>query len=234
MLAPPLRHLTVLAPHPDDETLGCGGLLLLARAAGLAITWLVGTEMDASYSAERKAQRERELDTVASRLGATVVRLGYPCATLDEVPTASVVAAVAKALAAAKPDWLLIPFRGDAHSDHTVLADAAMAAAKPFRAPWIHRIWSYEVPSETDQGWRDPLGFRPNAYVDIADVLDAKLALVEAWGAEIGAFPHPRSREAVLALARTRGLSAGYPAAEAFMVVRERWGSQAAVRGDVE
>lgn len=218
----------VFAPHPDDETLGCGGLLLRARAAGVAITWLVGTEMDASYSAERRAQREREIEYVASRLGASVVRLGYPCASLDEVPTAAVVAAVAKALAEAKPDWLLIPFRGDAHSDHAVLADAAMAAAKPFRAPWVRRVWSYEVPSETEQGWRDPLGFRPSAYVDIADVLDAKLALVEAWGAEIGAFPHPRSREAVLALARTRGLSAGYAAAEAYMVIRERWGVPAA------
>ncbi|MCB9508066.1 MAG: PIG-L family deacetylase [Myxococcales bacterium] len=217
------QTVTVFAPHPDDETLGCGGTLLALRARGVELTWVIATDMDpAMYSPERVERREREIAACAAALDATVVRLGFTSARLDQVPTSSLVRAVADVVGSLRPDTVLTPFRGDAHSDHAALGDAVLAATKPMRAPSVRRVWAYEVPSETEIGWREPSGFRPNAFVDISEMLPRKLDLLDVWGEEIGEFPHPRSREAVEAWARVRGTTTGCRAAEAFMVVRER------------
>lgn len=217
------KNVAVFAPHPDDETLGCGGTLLALRARGVAIHWVIATDMDPTiYSSERVTRREREITACAAALNASVIRLGFTSARLDEVPTSSLVRAVAEVISSVRPDTVLAPFRGDAHSDHAALADAVLAASKPMRAPSVRRVWAYEVPSETEIGWREEAGFRPNAFVDISTVLAEKLELLDVWGEEIGVFPQPRSRDAVEAWARVRGATVGFNAAEAFMVLRER------------
>ena len=81
---------------------------------------------------------------------------------------------------------------------------------------------AYETLSETDFGLGTDQGFRPNVFVDIEPFLNGKLQAMDIYGSELGAFPFPRSHEVIRALATVRGAAAGFKAAEAFELLRER------------
>ncbi len=214
-----------IAPHPDDETLGCGGALLRHKAEGDIIHWLIVTDMTeaAGFSASAMKTREREIATVAKAYGfASVTRLGFPATRLDTLPTADIVAAIGKALNNIQPEVVYVPFSGDVHSDHRITFGAVAACGKWFRYPSIKRLIACEIPSETDFGLdpgRQP--FRPNLFVDVAKWLDDKIRIMESFKGEMDAFPFPRSAEAIRALARHRGSQCGSDAAEAFMLLKE-------------
>jgi LmbE family N-acetylglucosaminyl deacetylase len=123
---------------------------------------------------------------------------------------------------AVAPDTLYVPFRGDIHSDHAVLADACAASSKWFRHASVRRVRAYETLSETEfQIAPDVPAFRPNLFLDITAYVDGKVAAMRLYKSEIAAFPFPRSEAAIRALATLRGSSAGCNAAEVFMTLRE-------------
>ncbi|WP_107498412.1 PIG-L family deacetylase [Thalassobius sp. I31.1] len=213
----------VLAPHPDDETLGAGGALLRAAAQGRAIHWLIGTKMRAEdgWPAEKMALRDKEIETVTEAFGFTSVHiLPFPAARLDTLPMGDLVAAIGAVVKEVEPETILLPHRGDAHSDHAALHEAGAACAKWFRYPSVRNTLVYEVLSETDAAVQDGEKFEPNVFVDIADFLERKLEITSMFGAEIQPFPFPRSLRAVRAQAEVRGVACGAAAAECFMLLR--------------
>lgn len=219
------RLLTV-APHPDDKTLGCGGTLIKYRERGAEIGWLIVTSMDSQhgYSAERVAGREAQIEQVARHYRFDLVRRsGLPAARLDTIPRSDIVESIARVVAEFQSDTLLLPYPGDAHSDHRIVFEAAQACSKWFRHGSVKRVLCYETPSEMGFGL-DPAdnGFRPNWYENIDGHLPGKLEALAHYAEETGEFPFPRSPQALEALARLRGSEAGYAAAEAFMLMRER------------
>lgn len=219
------ERLLVVAPHPDDETLGCGGTLLKLAARGTRLAWLIVTDMTGDYSDEQHRQRRETIDRVSRAYGFEEVhQLGLPSAALDTLPTGELVGAIGAAFNAFRPEWLLLPHRGDVHSDHRLVFDACAACSKWFRYPFIRRVMSYETLSETDAAL--PVGgdtlFQPNVFFDIEAQLTGKLGIMAMYSTECGEFPFPRSTEALTALAQLRGAQSGYPAAEAFMLLRER------------
>ncbi|GAB5348742.1 PIG-L deacetylase family protein [Alteriqipengyuania sp. 357] len=221
------RHL-VIAPHPDDETLGCGGTLLRARAAGEAIYWLIvtGISTDAGFGAEVVDKREREIEKVAEAYGfAETIRLDIPTTTLDHQPLGDIIGGIAQAVKRIEPTDVYLPFRRDAHSDHAAVFDAAIATAKWFRYASVQRAYAYEAQSETDFDMSpDSPGFRPNVFVDISDHIEDKIRIAEMFEGEIGQHPFPRSARGMRALATVRGAASGFDSAEAFMLLRERVG----------
>lgn len=214
-----------IAAHPDDETLGCGGMLLRHRAAGDRVHWLIATEMTAEIGAtpERTATRDKEIAAVAKHFSfADVHRLSFPAARLDTVPRIELVGALTRIIDAVMPNTVYLPFRGDVHSDHTVLADVCVASTKSFRQRSVRHLRAYETLSETNFQISPGMpAFIPNSFADISPYLDGKVAAMRLYNSEIAAFPFPRSEEAIRALARLRGSTAGCPAAEAFMTLRE-------------
>jgi len=218
--------LLAIAPHPDDEALGCGGTLLrLKRERPEAeLHWAIVTNMaeGPGFDAARVAEREREIAAVANMLRVTAVhRMGFPAARLDTVPQSDLVGAFGVLMKEVEPDTVFVPHRNDVHTDHRYVFDAASSCVKSFRYPSVRRVLSYETLSETEFAI-DPAvrPFQPNVWIDISDDLDDKLALLGLYGDEMGTFPFPRSREAVEALARLRGSTAGCRAAEAFMLLK--------------
>lgn len=215
----------IVAPHPDDEILGAGGTLLRRRAEGGVVGWLIVTGMteSAGWPRERILERDEEISRIASMVGFDqVFDLRLPPAKLDELPLADVVAAVSSAFQAFAPDEVLVPHRGDAHSDHRVVFAAACACAKWFRHPYLRRVMAYETVSETEFGLARETAFTPNVFVDIGEFLDRKLELMSIYKSELAEFPFPRSVRAIRALAEWRGANSGYPAAEAFELLMER------------
>lgn len=220
----PRQSVLCVAPHPDDETLGCGGTLLRHVAEGANVHWLIASTVPDTlgWSAERIARRDKEIQDVARRYAfSSVTRLKFPAARLETVPKSDFVAEIAACIASVKPEIIYVPYRNDAHSDHAAVFDAATACTKVFRYPFIRQVLSYEVISETDFGLRpDDPGFRPNSFVDISGYLDEKIDIMRIYESEIGQHPFPRSVEAIRASAILRGAQAGTAAAEAFLVLK--------------
>ena len=219
------RHL-VIAPHPDDETLGCGGTLLRARAEGDGIYWLIVTGISEAqgFAAERVASRDAEINRVSEAYGfAETIRLDFPTTTLDAVPMGKLVGAISQAVRRIEPTDIYLPHRRDAHSDHAAAFDAAISVSKWFRYGSVERIFVYETPSETDFDLApDSPGFRPTVFVDVSDTIDRKLEIAAIFEGEFAEHPFPRSFEGLRALATIRGAASGFIAAEAFMLLRQR------------
>lgn len=219
------RTLLVFAPHPDDETLGCGGTLLRAIAEGHAVHWAIASSMQTAqgFSAERIAAREQEIERVAEAYGFAGVHRGhFPTTRLDTVPAAERVAWCASVVQAVQPDTLYLPHPHDVHSDHGAVFDAAAACTKAFRYASVRRVYGYETLSETEFGLRPGVpAFQPQRFVDISEHMQRKIEIMELFSGEMGAAPFPRSAQTLRALAAYRGAVAGTEAAEAFMVLRE-------------
>lgn len=220
-----MRKVMVIAPHPDDESLGCGGTLLRHRCENDEISWLIVTEMKEAlgFSDEQIHRRIKQIDEVSKIYGFNnVYRLSFPTTRLDTIPVAELVKAVSDIFVMAQPQTIYLPYRGDVHTDHRIVFDAVISCTKWFRYPYIKRILAYETLSETNFALNpDYVGFRPNVYVDITEFLNEKLNAMRLYSSELGVFPFPRSEIAITSLAKLRGTAAGCEAAEAFMLIKE-------------
>lgn len=220
-----MSTVLVVAPHPDDESLGCGGTLLRHISEGDSVHWLIVTTMTAKqgFSEDRIAKRRTEINSVASAYGFfDVHRIGLPTTRLDTIAAGDLVSAISNVFQAVRPNTVYLPYRNDAHSDHAAVFDATTSCCKSFRHPSIKRVYAYETLSETEFGLRpDDSGFRPNLFIDISDRLERKIQILNLYAGEMGTFPFPRSEECVRAQAVLRGSQAGAHAAEAFMVLKE-------------
>lgn len=222
-----MSRVLVVAPHPDDETLGCGGTILRHGDLGDQLAWLTMTSIDGSvgYTMEQIQARRDEVQKVADAYGfALVEHLGYPTTTLDAVPLAEIIERVAKVVREFEPEIVYLPHAGDIHSDHRVTYDACAPVTKWFRHRSVTRVLTYETLSETGQGIGRPL-FAPTVFVDVTPYLGRKVEILRVYESEIGDYPFPRSEEAVRALAAVRGTAAGFEAAEAFELLLERDGA---------
>ena len=217
--------ILVIAPHPDDEILGCGGTLLRHLAEGDTVHWLIVTAMheEQGFSLEAIDQRRTQVEQVHQAIGFNGRHeLALPTTRLDTLPLGDIVASISEVVKTVNPDTLYLPYGGDVHSDHGVVFTAAMCCSKWFRYPSVRRIYSYETQSETDFALPpNGPGMPINRYVDISTHLDKKLSTLIIYDTELGKFPFPRSVEAVRALAQVRGAAAGCEAAEGFQVLKE-------------
>lgn len=219
------KTVLIIAPHPDDETLGCGGTILKLKAKGVSVHWLILTTIEgvAGFPQERVTVRNLEIAAVEKAYGFdTVHHCSFPAAGLDTLSKGALIGAVGSVIKNVKPDSIYLPYRNDVHSDHSAVFDAAISASKTFRSPFVKAIYAYETLSETDFGLRpDDPGFRPNLYEDISGYLDKKISIMSLFDGELGEFPFPRSEECLRALATLRGAQANCHAAEAFMILKE-------------
>jgi len=193
--------------------------------SGAQLAWLIVTGMseEHGFSPQRVQGRDSEIKKVTGLLGfSKVFQLALPTRQLDAVPVAELVEQISAVFKTFKPEHVFLPHRSDVHSDHRVVFDAGAACTKWFRFPSVRRLLSYETISETDFCLDTRAPFQPNCFVDISRYLERKLEIVAAYESEMGAFPFPRSVQALRALAEVRGAAAGFAAAEAFQLLRER------------
>ncbi|HYZ97249.1 MAG TPA: PIG-L deacetylase family protein [Acidimicrobiales bacterium] len=215
--------MLVLAPHPDDETLGAGGTIAALAGAGGEVTVLtVAGHLPPLYPPEVHEQRLVEARRAHTVLGVKeAVFLDYPAVLLGQVPVPELNARVKEVVERVRPDVLLVPFL-DRHLDHRLVFEAAMVAARPVGVGrGIGVVAAYETVSSTH--WNAPHlepTFAPNWCVDISNHIDAKLEALSRYESELDAFPGARSMEAVRALALFRGSQAGCGFAEGFHVLR--------------
>ncbi len=119
------------------------------------------------------------------------------------------------------PDTVFTHHHGDLNIDHRKTCEAVLTACKPVGKYSVKRIYAFETPSSTEWDFRYNAAFCPNVFFDVADTLEAKIKGMACYRTEGVPYPHPRSPEALRALGRYRGSSAGFGMAEAFVLLRE-------------
>ena len=215
--------ILVIATHPDDEVLGCGGVIARHASEGDEVHVLVVTRgAEDLYSKDEIETTRKEMKQAHAILGVKdVTFLDFPAPKLDSVPHHQIVDAISKVINTIKPYAVFLPHRGDIHSDHRAVYHATLVAARPINNSSIKNLLSYETLSETE--WAPPVGeeaFIPTVFVDISSFLEKKLAALNCYKSQMKAPPHPRSLKAIEALALLRGSTVSLDAAEAFMLVR--------------
>ena len=210
----------VIAPHPDDETLGCGGTLLKHSDKGDELHWIVVTKPGDDY--QFKKDREEEKKIVAELYGfKTVTNLGFCVTYTDTVPLSEMIRLLTEAFKKINPEILYVPYRYDIHTDHQVTFDAVASCMKWFRFPFLKKMLVYETISETEFNMRSQDNFSPNVFINIEKYIDKKIQIMKVYSGEMGPFPFPRSGLNIKALATFRGAMSGFKAAEAFMLLKE-------------
>lgn len=215
------RRITVIAPHPDDETLGAGGTIARFAAEGAEISVLiVSGHLPPLYPQAAFDTTRREAEAALAGLG--VIRtefLQIPATMVHTAPVAEVNGKISAFVRETRPDWVLLPFP-DRHIDHRTIFDASVVACRPVHAEAPRVVLAYETLSETH--WNAPgiePAFGPEFYVDITEHVAAKQAALNCYASQIHNAPS-RSVDACMALARFRGSQNGCGFAEAFKVVR--------------
>ena len=217
------KRLLIIAPHADDEVLGCGGTIARYVAEGWNVRILIAAVSDVYVGAQLKSSarhRIEELERSCRILGADSFQIGYDDKEnlLDTLPLRDIIGMVQDELSQYAPDDVFLPLPSH-HQDHRVIFDASLAALRPGGLASPPRlIAAYEY---TYTGWypkhETNTGF---LYKDITQTLDTKIRAWEAYASQGRDPNHPLSAEAILALARMRGVEAGCTYAERFNILK--------------
>jgi LmbE family N-acetylglucosaminyl deacetylase len=220
----------VIAAHPDDFVLGCGGTIAKLARGGTAVSVAIISQGSTSRYAKHEevspdvVQRLRECShEAATILGLTnVTYFDYPDNRLDSVDLLDIVKAIERVVEEVKPQIVFTQHGGDLNNDHALVFRATLIALRPMEKCEVESLLAYEVPSSTDWSFQrfEPV-FRPNVFYQIEDTLEAKQKAMAAFETEARDFPHPRSPQALQNAAQRWGSVVGVRAAEAFELVRE-------------
>ena len=219
----------VIAAHPDDEILGCGATTARLVKEGHEVTFAILGEGITSRHADRAAADVNQLNILRQQAHAAAEKVGVerlvlnqlPDNRLDTVPLLEVVKIVEDLVGQSRPDVIYTHHGGDLNIDHGVVYRAVLTATRPMSGTLVKDIYTFEVASSTDWGFHgiEP-SFRPNVFVDVTNTIEAKIAAMECYESEARKFPHPRSPEALRAMAIRWGSVVGCGAAEAFELIR--------------
>ena len=220
-----MNKILVIAVHPDDETLGCGGTLLKYKANGDEIHRLIATDIKESegYGISTIRKRNKEITKIDELYGFTSVnKLDLSTTKVDTYSMSVLVSKFSSVIDRIKPDIIYLPFKSDVHSDHKYIFDAAYSSTKSFRYPFIKKIYMMETLSETEFSVSTKEdSFVPNVFVDVSEHINKKIELMNIYKSEIGKHPFPRSERNIIALATYRGATANCNYAESFMLIKE-------------
>ena len=225
------KTILIVAAHPDDEVLGCGGTIARHADAGDLVHVLIVAEGATSRQQQRdRNQASDELSGLAQAaqkagviLGAQGVELlGLPDNRLDSLDRLDLIKQIELRIARHQPQVVYVHHAGDVNIDHRRLHEAVVTACRPMPGQPVKRLLSFEVASSTE--WQPPgsaPAFQPNWFVDISAQWPRKREALEAYASEMRPWPHARSIQAVEHLARWRGAQVGVEAAEAFCLLRQ-------------
>jgi LmbE family N-acetylglucosaminyl deacetylase len=219
------KAILIIAAHPDDEILGCGGTILKLNSENTIRTLIMG-EGITSRGGEKSEETVEKLKECALKVQKSLgIEKTYfeslPDNSFDTVSLLKIVKIIEKIIAQFNPDIIFTHHHGDLNIDHRITFDAVLTACRPqpnFKHP---DIYSFEIPSSTE--WQVLTGekiFKPNIFIDISDTMDKKLEVLEYYLEEMRDFPHSRSLEGVRIMAQDWGRKVGKHFVEAFELIR--------------
>jgi LmbE family N-acetylglucosaminyl deacetylase len=222
------KKLLIIAPHPDDEVLGCGGTIKKKISQGHEVSVLIATNANKSmperYTLDKLDKIRQAALNAHDLLGIhETIFEDFPAPMLDQHPLSKMAESIHNIISDKKYDTVYVPHRGDIHNDHKVIFDATLVACRPVGDYSVRKILAYETLSETE--WAHPYAsdaFIPTVFETLSkEAFQLKLNAMERYDSQLRSFPASRSLEALEALAKYRGSTINVERAEAFMLIRE-------------
>jgi len=218
------KNVLVVAAHPDDEVLGCGGAIAKYNKLGFRIhTLILGEGATSRYSkGDKMAVSEVKSLKEQAKKAARIMGVkktffcDFPDNRFDSVTLLDIVKEIEKIKTELKPAIVFTHQSLDLNIDHEITCRAVVTAFRPVPGSEIKRIYGFEITSSRDRGELRDCAFSPDCYIDISDHLNKKLAALSCYEGEVRNYPHPRSLPSVKALSEYRGSSCGMRNAEAF------------------
>lgn len=222
------RKILIVAAHPDDEILGCGGTIAKYSPSNDVYIAILGEGASARYPRREDVPKEcfDELQKQSRQVGKTLgvkdnLFLNLPDNRFDTVPFLDIVKKVENIISEIGPDIIYTHHGGDLNIDHRISFLSVLTAARPAKGCPVKEVYSFEVPSSTEWSFQRVNGpFCPNVFEDISQSMDLKIKCMNLYKNETGSFPHPRSEEALISIAKRWGAVAGVGCAEAFELIR--------------
>lgn len=220
-----MKKIIVIAPHPDDEIIGCGATMARHIAEGNEVYVIVATNAANGapelYTSGQIESVRNEALTAHKSLGVKqTFFLDFPAPALNGFPEYKISMGLSELFNQIKPSVLYLPFPGDIHQDHKAIYRSSLVAARPRGNYTVKEIYCYETLSETEWAPYHEQNFYPNFFVDVSDFFDKKIEAMKQFKSQLKEFPDPRSIDTFEALAKYRGATIGVKYAESFIVDR--------------
>jgi LmbE family N-acetylglucosaminyl deacetylase len=220
------KKILVVAAHPDDEILGCGGSIIKLQKKNKSIYTVFLSNGVSSRNLKNKNKEILRRKSAAIKCNKYIKSkiidfFDYPDNKFDTVPFLNIVKDLEKVIEKHKPDCIFTHSDSDLNIDHKITLAAVVTACRPYAYKFIKTILSFEVPSSTESNFlKKHKKFQPNYFIDISNTIKKKIKAIKIYKDELRKFPHPRSIKYIKSLSEVRGGSAGVKSAEAFEVVR--------------
>ena len=223
-------NVLVIAAHPDDEVLGCGGTMARLAQEGHDVHIIILGEGITSRFNQREQADARQITElhghsrkVGELLGAKeVVLASLPDNRFDTVPLLDVVKIIEDLVKKLRPQIVYTQHGGDLNMDHVVTFRATLIATRPMSDCPVRSVYAYPVASSSEWAFQQfSPSFSPNLFVDVTQTLELKIKAMQLYESEARPFPHPRSPDALRAAARHWGSNVGLQASEPFQIIRE-------------
>ena len=224
-----MRRVLIIAAHPDDDILGCGGYISKNNNKGEVFKVI--------FLAEGSTCRFSSKDEVAA-LNEVIYRnnlakksleslnisdyefFNLPCGRLDQIDIIEINKIIENVVKEYKPSIIFTHSDSDVNNDHRIIFNSTLMATRPTQGSSVETIYSYEVLSSTE--WSFVRSFSPNVFIELTeDDIENKWLALSHYVTEIKSYPFPRSKIGVEVLAKYRGMQSGFCYAEAFQLIRE-------------
>jgi LmbE family N-acetylglucosaminyl deacetylase len=221
------NKVLVVAAHPDDEILGCGGTIArMVNEGAEAFTLILGEGATSRDTERNRDKRNNEISILKENIKESnkiigvkeTVSYDFPDNRFDTVALLDIVKVIEVVKNQFKPSIIFTHFANDMNIDHYITNKAVLTATRPMPDEVVKEIYAFEVLSSTE--WSFPLSFLPDYFVSVTDTLEKKINAMKIYENELRDYPHPRSIKAIELNAEYWGMRTGLGYAESFKVLR--------------
>lgn len=221
------KTILVVAAHPDDEILGCGGTTArIVNEGGVVYTLILGEGITSRDEKRNRSKRKKNIldlqktaEKANKKLGVKGIYFGdFPDNRFDSCALLDIVKKIEEIKEKVKPGIIFTHYAKDCNIDHRVTYEAVVTATRPMQNETVKEVYAFEVLSSTE--WGFPLSYSPNVFFDVTETIEQKVKALNEYKTEMRDYPHPRSTKAVKKNAETWGFKMGLKYAEAFVCIR--------------
>ena len=216
------NKILIIAAHPDDEILGCGGAISKFKDENyIEVLFMTNGVSSRGKNKKKIFERKKACYDLFKHLSLPRPTIfDFPDNQMDKIPLLKIIKKIEKKIRSYKPDTIITHFSNCLNIDHRITYEAVITACRPVNNLSVKKILSFEIPSSTDWAVFKGKNFQPNYFIDISKHIKNKINYIKYYKEELRNYPHSRSIPAIKALASMRGASCGVKYAEGFYLNR--------------